>query len=78
LGLRSLCRWDCFWYGSILLYRYEAVPFRSEAAKQRDGGRGNAGGEPPAKEAEARTADGPGGISVKRNSSRFPVWPLTG
>ena len=31
LGLRSLCRWDCFWYGSILLYGYDAVPSRSPA-----------------------------------------------
>ena len=31
LGLRSLCRWDCFWYGSILLYGYDAVPSRPPA-----------------------------------------------
>jgi hypothetical protein len=31
LGLRSLCRWDCFWYGSIVLYGYDAVPSRSPA-----------------------------------------------
>ena len=31
LGLRSLCRWDCFWYGSIVLYGYDSVPFRHPA-----------------------------------------------
>lgn len=31
LGLRSLCRWDCFWYGSILLYGYDTVPTRHPA-----------------------------------------------
>jgi hypothetical protein len=31
LGLRSFCRWDCFWYGSIVLYGYDAVPSRNPA-----------------------------------------------
>ena len=31
LGLRSFCRWDCFWYGSIILYGYDAVPSRNPA-----------------------------------------------
>lgn len=31
LGLRSLCRWDCGWYGSIVLYGYDAVPSRNPA-----------------------------------------------
>jgi len=31
LGVRSLCRWDCYWYGSILLSGYDAVPSRNPA-----------------------------------------------
>jgi hypothetical protein len=30
-GLRSLRRWDCFWYGSIFLHGYDAVPVRNPA-----------------------------------------------
>jgi len=30
--LRSLCcRWDCFWYASVVLYGYDAVPARHPA-----------------------------------------------
>jgi len=31
LGVRSLCRWDCGWYGTIVLHGYDAVPSRHPA-----------------------------------------------